>query len=134
MTMTRQSGLIAVVDDDPDMRCVVKDLLLQYGFQAEVFASAEDFLATASTCRASCLIIDIQLGAMSGIELAHQLAIFGLDVPVIFMTGSLSMTIQKKAIEAGCVAYLQKPFPAKELMRAVKKAIAPKQDPSMMVS
>jgi CheY-like chemotaxis protein len=130
-TMAVRQDLIAVVDDDPDIRELVKDLLSRFGFEAETFSSAEEFFAVAPTCQASCILLDVQLGGMTGIELAHQLADLGFRFPIIFMTGSLNISIEKKAVEAGCVAYLLKPFPTEKLLHAVNKAISPKREPSM---
>ena len=72
MTTQERQHLIAVVDDDPDMRDLVKDLLSRFGFQVELFASAEAFMVAAPTCNASCLLLDVQLGGMTGIELAKS--------------------------------------------------------------
>ena len=78
--------VIAVVDDDPEMRAAMASLLSAYGYGAETFDSAETFLTCASTSKATCLVVDIQLGDVSGVELAHQLTADGFAYPIIFMT------------------------------------------------
>ena len=95
-----------------------------YGYGTQTFDSAETFLVSASTCRASCLLVDIQLGDLSGVELARQLAADGFKFPIIFMTGLDDATIESQAVAAGGIAFLRKPFPAKMLIDAIKKAVA----------
>lgn len=118
-----QQNVIAVVDDDPDMRTAMEHVLSVLGYQTELFGSAEEFIHAAPTTQAACLIVDIQLGDISGVELKHHLAKTGFNFPVIFMTGSNDEIIQKQAINSGCVAYLRKPFRTRDLLDAVKKAL-----------
>jgi FixJ family two-component response regulator len=114
--------LVAIVDDDPRMLKGVERLLVAYGFDAEVFASAEAFLDRNTGSNPICLLVDIHLAGMSGIELRRRLAASGSAVPVIFMTAFDDEVVQKEATEAGCIGYLQKPFPAHLLMRAIDRA------------
>ena len=132
MATQEQQHLIAVVDDDPEIRDLMKDLLTRFGFQVELFASAEAFIMAAPTCNASCLLLDVQLGGMTGIELAKELVVLGFRFPVIFMTGSMNISFEKKAIEGGCVAYLHKPFATERLIEALTKALSPKAEPSRL--
>jgi FixJ family two-component response regulator len=122
--MSNQLKIVAVVDDDPEMRAAMASLLLSFGYGAETFDSAETFLTCASTCKAACLIVDIELGDNYGVELAHQLAADGFKYPIIFMTGLDDGQIQTQAAAAGGIAFLQKPFPATMLLEAIKKAVA----------
>ena len=115
--------IIAVVDDDPEMRAAMASLLSAYGYGAETFDSAETFLTCASTSRATCLVVDIQLGDISGVELAHQLAADGFTYPIIFMTALDDQVIRNQAVAAGGIAFLHKPFPAQTLFDAIKKAV-----------
>ena len=85
--MANPQKIIAVVDDDPEMRAAVASLLVSFGYSAETFDFAATFLTCASTTKAACLVIDIQLGDISGVELAHQLVADGYSYPLIFMTG-----------------------------------------------
>jgi FixJ family two-component response regulator len=121
--MPTQKTIVAVVDDDPEMRAAMVCLLSGFGYNVETFDSAETFLTCASTSKAMCLVVDIQLGDISGVELAHQLAADGYKYPIIFMTGLDDAVIQNQAAAAGCVAFLRKPFPANVLVDAIKKAV-----------
>jgi FixJ family two-component response regulator len=123
MIMALGQKTVAVVDDDPEMRAAMATLLSAFGYRAETFDSAETFLTCASTCQATCLIIDIQLGDISGVELANQLTADGYTYPIIFMTGLDDTTIRNQADAAGGVAFLHKPFPAKLLVDAIEKAV-----------
>ena len=122
--MPMQKTIVAVVDDDPEMRSAMVSLLSGFGYSVETFDSAETFLICASTSKAMCLVVDIRLGDISGVELAHQLAADGFKYPIIFMTGLDDGVIQSQATAvAGCVAFLRKPFPANVLVDAIKKAV-----------
>ena len=85
--MSNPQKIIAVIDDDPEMRASLVMLLRSYGYSVETFNSAETFLTFAAKCRATCLLVDIQLGDITGVELARQLTADGYKFPVIFMTG-----------------------------------------------
>jgi len=113
---------IAIVDDDPSMLKATKDLLDAHGFLTAVFPSAEEFLASTLVSEADCLLLDIHLTGMSGIELQRQLKASHSDVPVIFMTALDDEAIRRQAAETGCIACLRKPFPARELIDAIKMA------------
>ncbi len=117
----RRMRTIAVVEDDPSMLQGLSRLLSAHGFQVAKFASAESFLDNLSQCKAACLVVDIHLGGISGIELKRRLASSGSDFPVIFMTAVDSDATRRDAADAGCVAYLRKPFLAKLLMEAIGK-------------
>ena len=114
---------ILVVDDDPGFRKGIERLLRVNGFKVSGFSSAEEFQAHADLDHAACLILDIHLGGISGIELRHQQRRSGSTVPVIFVTGKGSEANHKAALAAGCVAYLEKPCRAKALMDAVSIAL-----------
>jgi len=116
--------VIAVVDDDPGMLKALARLLGAHGFDSETFASAEAFLARASESAAACVLLDIQMGGMSGIELRRRLATTGCRLPVIFMTAFEDEATHKEAMAAGCTGYLLKPFSAKLLMGAIAAAAA----------
>jgi FixJ family two-component response regulator len=118
-----QKKNVAIVDDDPEIRASISTLLSALGYCASTFDSAETFLCHATTCRARCLLVDIELGDISGLELARQLAADGFSYPIIFMTGLVDPVIQSQADAAGGVAFLQKPFRAQALIDAVEKAV-----------
>lgn len=110
---------IAIVEDDPSMLQGLNRLLSARGFNVQAFSSAELFLEDAADCKAACLLLDIQLGGISGIELKRRLASSGGNLPVIFMTGISDEAVRREALEVGCVAFLKKPFLAKLLIEAI---------------
>jgi FixJ family two-component response regulator len=115
--------LIAVVDDDPSMLESIGRLLEALGFEIKLFSSAEAYKAQLGATGAACLILDINLPGMSGIDLQRELSSSGIAVPVIFITGNDSEVTMRSVAEAGCVACLPKPFGAPALLEAVNKAI-----------
>jgi len=119
--MVKQQKIVAVVDDDPSMLSAMENLLDAHGFASKVFASAEEFLSHGAATQVDCLLLDIHLGGMSGIELRRQLLASGHTVPVIFMT-ALDDEMLAQALKAGGVACLRKPFPAPLLIEALKNA------------
>jgi FixJ family two-component response regulator len=114
--------LVVVVDDDRTMLRSLERLLNASGFDTEIFCSAEAFLARTEARKAACLVLDIHLDGMSGIELRRRLSASGCAVPVIFMTAFDDESTHEKAVEAGCVACLHKPFPARFLIGAIEAA------------
>src|SRR5688572_10929544 len=106
--LTIQQNVIAIVDDDAGMRNGLHNVLSAHGYRTELYASAEEFLMAAATSKAKCLLIDIQLGATSGIELAHQLSAVGYKTPIIFMTGSVDGALRRQAMKVDYIAYLHK--------------------------
>jgi FixJ family two-component response regulator len=121
--MSNLQKTVAVVDDDPEMRASLATLLDALGYRAETYDSAETFLTCASTCRASCLVIDINLGDITGVELVHQLLADGLKWPIIFMSGHDDAAIKNQASAFDPIAFLLKPFRANDLIDAIKKAV-----------
>jgi FixJ family two-component response regulator len=123
--MLNQRKIVAVVDDDPSVRKAIESLLATRGFVPKVFASAREFLDHGVVNHFDCLLLDIELGDMSGIELWRQLKASGSTLPAIFMTALDNEAVRGRALKAGCVAYLRKPFPSDQLFDAIEKA-APK--------
>ena len=121
--MANSQEIVAVVDDDPEVRASLARLILVFGYGVLTFDSAETFLVGASTCPAKCLIVDIELDDLSGVELARQLATDGFKFPIIFMSGSADSMLETQVTAAGGVAFLRKPFPAKMLIDAIKRAM-----------
>ena len=113
---------VAVVDDDTSLRRSVGRLLNDYGFAAVEYASAEAFLRHDVKTPIDCLVLDIDLGGMSGIEL-RKLKGAGAKLPIIFITALEDTRLQSEAEQAGCIAYLRKPFAGSVLIDAVKKAL-----------
>jgi FixJ family two-component response regulator len=118
-----QRTVVAVIDDNPEALRALRHLLAAYGYEPEIYSSSHGFLEAALTSRASCLIIDVQLGATSGFDLAQQLKEAGFRIPTIFMTGRDNEEIRRRAIEVGCVACVSKPISAEVLMDAVITAL-----------
>ena len=121
--MPKRRKVVAVVDDDPSMLNAAESLLDAQGFATMVFASAEEFLDRGAGTQVDCLLLDIHLGGLSGIELQHRLKDSGSTLPVIFMTALDDEAIREQALKAGCVALLRKPFQARQLLEAIKKAV-----------
>jgi FixJ family two-component response regulator len=114
---------VAIIDDDPGMRSSTASLLSAFGYGIETFGSGEEFLNAAATSAAICLVVDIKLGNISGLDLVRQLAAADFNLPVIFMTGCADETIRSQAMQLGCcVAYLKKPFPGNLLIEAIIRA------------
>jgi FixJ family two-component response regulator len=114
--------VVAVIDDDPDMLKAISRLLRAHGFRAVAFASAEAFLESMNGCRPACLVLDIHLSGMLGLDLQRRLVDAGALLPIIFITGFDDEATRREAMAAGCVAYLRKPFPAHLLIGAIRKA------------
>src|ERR1700731_3335677 len=120
--MPTRPMMIAVVDDDASTLKGIERLLGAYGFATKVFASAEAFLDLDATRDVDCLLIDIHLGGMAGIELRQHLTASGCKLPVIFMTAFDDEATRMQAQSAGCVAFLHKPFVANLLIGAIEKS------------
>jgi FixJ family two-component response regulator len=114
---------ISVVDDDAAVREAVKGLLKSAGFRAEAFASAEDILSSGRLTGTACLILDIRMPGMSGIEFQEQLIASGCLVPIIFITAHADEEARARALKRGAIACLPKPFGDDALLDAVAKAI-----------
>src|SRR4051812_41564520 len=130
--METAKKMIAIVDDDVGILKGIARLLIAHGFSAQTFLSGEAFLASASVATADCLISDIQLGGISGIELRRRLSAAGSRIPVIFITALDEDEIFRQAKEAGCVAYLRKPFEADLLIAAINQALIAARCPSLL--
>jgi len=121
--MGTRKKVVAVVDDDQSMLNAAESLLDAHGFTTMKFPSAEEFLGSEEAMRADCLLIDIHLDGVSGIELRRQLKASHPELPVIFMTALDDEAVRRQALEAGCVTFLHKPFPAHDLIEAIKRAV-----------
>jgi FixJ family two-component response regulator len=119
--------LISVVDDDHSVRESLARLIRSFGFGVQVFASAEDFLNDGHGREANCLILDIRMPGMSGLELQRELTARGRAVPVIFITAHGSDDdIRARALGAGAVDYLLKPLREEEVLKAIDAALSAK--------
>jgi FixJ family two-component response regulator len=117
-------NVVFVVDDDPAMLRSVARLLRQSGYASLLFSSAEAFANHSDFEEAVCVLLDINLGDVSGIELRLRLKAAGNSVPVIYMTGNDSSAVRTAAHQSGCLAYLTKPFSATSLIEQLERALA----------
>jgi FixJ family two-component response regulator len=122
--MIAQPKVVIVVDDNAGLLKSVVRLLAHHGIDSLTFTSAEALLASDGVQTATCLLLDIHLGGISGIELQRRLAASGSHWPVIFMTASDDEATRNEAMDAGCIAYLRKPFAGQVLLDAIGKAVA----------
>ena len=124
MRESRQSeAVIAVVDDDPSVRQGLQRLIRSVGWKAETFASAQEFLARPPTEAPSCLVLDLQLRDLSGLDLQKRMAEIGLETPIVFLTGHGNIPASVQAMKAGAVEFLTKPVDEQDLLRAIQEAI-----------
>ena len=124
MSESRQSkAVIAIVDDDPSVRKGLERLIRSLGWQAESFASAQEFLDGPRTEAPSCLVLDLQLPGLSGLDLQKRMAEAGLETPIIFLTGHGDIPASVKAMKAGAVEFLTKPVDEQDLLNAIQEAI-----------
>jgi FixJ family two-component response regulator len=115
---------VAVVEDDPSMLRSIQRLLNTQGLSVEPFVSAEAFLDGDGRSRASCIVLDVHLPGMSGLELRRRLTALGSSLPVIFITAINDDAPRSAAKLLGCVTYLNKPFAPEALVAAVAEALA----------
>jgi FixJ family two-component response regulator len=118
-----QKNVIAVVDDDAGIRGALEGLLTSWGYGVELYGSAEEFIRTSISSAAACLLVDIQLGDISGVELGRHLASSGFTFPIIFVTASQDEFFRRQALDVGCIAYLLKPLQTRQLKEAIDLAI-----------
>ena len=120
----RQVGsIVFVVDDDRSFRRSVERLIRLAGFKVQVFGSAREFLAVERVDAPSCLVLDIQMPGLSGLNLQRKLAQAGIVIPIIFVTGHGDIPMSVQAMKAGAVEFLTKPFRERELLDAIEQAL-----------
>jgi FixJ family two-component response regulator len=115
--------LLSVVDDDESVRESLPDLLREFGFAAQAFSSAEEFLSSDSILRTKCLIVDVVMPGMTGLELQAELRRRGKEIPIIFITAQKDEGIREKAFKQGAVKLLHKPFSDTTLLEALNVAV-----------
>jgi FixJ family two-component response regulator len=124
MPEPRQSNaVIAIVDDDASVRKGLERLIRSLGWQAETFASAQEFLDRPRTEAPSCLVLDLQLPGLSGLDLQKRMSEAGLETPIVFLTGHGNIPASVKAMKAGAIEFLTKPVDEQELSKAIQEAI-----------
>lgn len=118
-----QRSLVAVVDDDESVRESLPDLLREFGFAAQTFSSADEFLASERIRETRCLILDIAMPGMTGLDLQRELKVRGYEIPIIFMTAQRDEAVRARAFEQGAVEFLLKPFSDTALLEALDKSL-----------
>lgn len=115
--------LLSVVDDDESVRESLPDLLRKFGFAARTFSSAQEFLSSDSVGETKCLILDVAMPGMSGLDLQRELKRRGHKVPIIFITAQKDINIRDQAFRQGAAQFLYKPFSGAALLEALKEAL-----------
>src|SRR5580704_8568878 len=116
-------AVVFVIDDDPSMRGALEDLIGSVGLQVRAFASPQDFLHSKLPDAPGCLVLDVRLPGMSGLAFQKELARLGVALPVIFITGHGDIPMSVRAMKAGAVEFLTKPFHDQDLLDAIHAAI-----------
>jgi|SRR5271169_4280029 len=115
--------LVSVVDDDESVRESLPDLLRKFGFEPRAFSSAEEFLSSDSVAETKCLILDVAMPGMTGLDLQQELTRRGHKVPIIFITAQKDINIREQAFRQGAAQVLYKPFSAAALLEALKETL-----------
>jgi FixJ family two-component response regulator len=119
-----EARLVSIVDDDESLRRSVKNLLTSVGFRVETFASAEAFLQSAHRADTRCVVLDLRMPGMGGLDLLLHLAATGSPIPVVVLTAHSDDEARRRTLQAGAVAFLGKPFHGEALLGAVRRALA----------
>lgn len=120
----RKNNLIAIVDDDESVRESLPDLLRSFGFEVEAYEGAQQFLAAEAADRTDCLVLDVAMPGMSGIELQEELIRRERNLPIVFITSHAENGVKPRVLERGAVACLFKPFSEEAILEAVTAALA----------
>jgi FixJ family two-component response regulator len=123
MTSAQKTKFIAIVDDDESVQSALQDLIEADGLLAKCFGSAEEFLESGSHRKAACLIVDIRMPGMSGLELQARLKIARIDTPIIFITAHGDTSVRMQAMREGAAEFLVKPFDDQILLNRVRAAL-----------
>ena len=121
--MTEEQAIVFVVDDDPSMRATLSDVMRSVGLEVQTFKSAQEFLRSELPDAPGCLVLDVRLPGQSGLDFQRTLADSGIDLPVVFITGHGDVPMSVRAMKAGAVDFLIKPFRDQDLLDAVHAAI-----------
>jgi FixJ family two-component response regulator len=121
--MTAAEAVVFVVDDDVGTRESLKNLIRSVGLRAETFASAQDFLRSTRPDAPSCLVLDVRLPGLSGLDLQKRMAEVEVAIPIVFISGHGDIPMSVRAMKAGAVEFLTKPFREQELLDAIQQAL-----------
>src|SRR6202451_2074191 len=114
---------VFIIDDDQGMRKAVPDLVESVGLRAESFATGQEFLSRRPTSDPSCLVLDVRLPQMSGLDFQRQLSESGMQIPIIFITAHGDVPMSVRALKSGAVEFLTKPFRDQDLLDAIQQAL-----------
>jgi FixJ family two-component response regulator len=121
--MPAGAPIVFIVDDDADVRASIQDLLEAVGLRSESFGTAEEFLRSERPDAPSCLVLDVRLPGVSGLDFQGRLADAGIQIPIIFVTGHGDIPMTVKAMKSGAVEFLTKPFEDRDLLGAIRQAL-----------
>ena len=121
--MTNSQFIVMIVDDDESMRRAARRLIKSSGFAVETFASAEDFLASGRVDATACLVLDVQMPGLNGLELQSRLIAERYQIPIVFITAYNDENAREQALRAGAVGYLVKPFEEADLLTGINLAL-----------
>jgi FixJ family two-component response regulator len=121
--MTDNQSIVMIVDDDDSIRKAVRRLMKSFGFAVETFASAEEFLGSDRLAKTSCLILDVHMPGMSGLQLQERLVAGDCAIPIVFITAFNDGRARAQALDAGAIGYLIKPFADEELLNCIHTAL-----------
>src|ERR1700730_17907917 len=121
--MSETDAMVFVVDDDAPMRESLKNLIRSVGLRVELFASAHEFLRSKRPDLPSCLVLDVRLPGLSGLDLQKRTADAGIEIPIVFITGHGDIPMSVRAMKAGAVEFLTKPFRDQDLLDAIQQAL-----------
>jgi FixJ family two-component response regulator len=121
--MNETDAIVFVVDDDAPMRESLKNLIRSVGLQVELFASAHEFLRSKRPDLPSCLVLDVRLPGLSGLDLQKRTGDAGIEIPIVFITGHADIPMSVRAMKAGAVEFLTKPFRDQDLLDAIQQAL-----------
>ena len=119
-----ESPLVAIVDDDPSVRKSTRRLIQSFGYRAEAFASGEEFLGSPLAAQTACLVLDVRMPDMDGLEVQRQIVARDLRIPVIFITARASDEEERRARAAGAVDILRKPIATATLLQVLRKILS----------
>jgi FixJ family two-component response regulator len=126
--MRQTTPIVFVVDDDPSVLEALESLILEAGWKPQVFGSAQEFLKVPRALVPSCLVLDVTLPGLNGLELQSLIAADRIEMPIIFITGHADVPMTVKAMKAGAVEFLTKPVPESVLLNAIASAITRSRD------
>lgn len=121
--MNNPSSMVYIVDDDSSVRDAISNLLESVGLRAQTFGSTEEFLTTQRTESPSCLVLDVMLPGMRGLEFQEMLKKNSISIPIIFITAHGDIPMTSKAMRAGAIEFLAKPFPKEDLLAAIHRGL-----------